>query len=501
MAFEQINKLPNTVTNVDLSPNEIKLLKCLRGGTLSPAEASTESGLGEKETMSAASWLRNKGLIDISEESKIYYFANEEGRKYAELGLPERRAVEWLNQIGESIIDELPLDDNERKVVIGWLKRKNFAKLEKTEEGLKLTPTGNLDQTPDEELLVKLSRKHLLEDDIDKKGFSLLKGRQLLSTKEDVSRKFTLSEAGSNFDIDNISEDLIGEITPEMIKSGSWKDSKFQKYSHETNVEPSNISTIHPLTRFTEEIRSIFLQMGFTEIDGDYVESAFWNMDVLFIPQDHPARELQDTFYLSEPASFIINDEELLSKVKSIHEDGGDTESVGWGSKWSKETAQQALLRTHTTVGTIRYLSNNPKPPVRVFSVGRVFRREALDATHLPEFTQVEGIIVEPNANFGMLIGVLKEFYHRMGFDDVRVRPAYFPYTEPSLEIEVRFGDKWLELGGAGIFRPEVTAPFGIDSPVLAWGLGLERLAMLRLGIKDIRMLYQSDLQWLKETV
>ena len=501
MAFEQINKLPNTVTNVDLSPNEIKLLKCLKNGTLSPFEASTQSGLGEKEAMSAASWLRNKGLIDILEESKVYYFANEEGRKYAEQGLPERRAVEWLNQIGEAVIDELPLDDNEKKVVIGWLKRKNFANLEKTEEGLKLTPTGNLDQTPDEDLLVKLSRKQLLEDEMDKQDLSLLKGRQLLSTKEEISREFSLSEAGSNFDIDSISDDLIGDITPEMLQSGSWKDSKFQKYSHETNVEPSNISTLHPLTRFTEEIRSIFLQMGFTEIDGDYVESAFWNMDVLFIPQDHPARDLQDTFYLSEPASFIISDEELLSKVKSIHEDGGDTESVGWGSKWSRETAQQALLRTHTTVGTIRYLSNNPKPPVRVFSVGRVFRREALDATHLPEFTQVEGIIVEPNANFGMLIGVLKEFYHRMGFDDVRVRPAYFPYTEPSLEVEVRFGDKWLELGGAGIFRPEVTAPFGIDSPVLAWGLGLERLAMLRLGIKDIRMLYQSDLQWLKETV
>ena len=177
MAFEQINKLPNTVTNVDLSPNEIKLLKCLRSGTLSPFEASAESGLGEKETMSAASWLRNKGLIEISEESKIYYFANDEGRKYAEQGLPERRAVEWLNQIGESVIDELPLDDNEKKVVIGWLKRKNYAKLEKTDEGLKLTPTGNLDQTPDEELLVKLSRKHLLEEDIDKEGLSLLKGR------------------------------------------------------------------------------------------------------------------------------------------------------------------------------------------------------------------------------------------------------------------------------------------------------------------------------------
>ena len=387
---------------------------------------------------------------------------------------------------------------NEKKVVIGWLKRKNFADLEKTEEGLKLIPTDNLDETPDEPLLVLLNRKPLTEEEIDKEGFLLLKGRQLLTTKEEVSRVFVLSKSGKEFDIEKIDVDLIGEVTPEMLQTGGWKDKKFQRYSTETNVEPIDYSTLHPLTRFTEEIRSIFLQMGFTEIEGDYVESAFWNMDVLFIPQDHPARELQDTFYLSEPASFMINDKELLEEVSNIHKNGGDT---GSGSSWSRETAQQALLRTHTTVGTIRYLSENPDPPVRVFSVGRVFRREALDATHLPEFTQVEGIIVEPEANFGMLIGVLKEFYRRMGFHDVRVRPAYFPYTEPSLEVEVRFGDRWLELGGAGIFRPEVTAPFGIDCPVLAWGLGLERLAMLHLGIKDIRMLYQSDLQWLKETV
>ena len=501
MASEQINKLPSNMSNVDLSSNELKLLKCLKEGPLSPHEASIKSDLGEKEAMSAASWLRSKGLVDISEDSKIFLFPNDEGKKYAEQGLPERRAVEWLNQMGESLVDELPLDDNEKRVVIGWLKRKKFADLEKTEDGLKLIPTGNVDETPDEGVLVLLSRKAMAEDEIDKEGLALLKGRQVLSNREEVSRIFALTDAGQNYDIENIDENIIGELTPEMIQSGDWKDKKFQRYSTETNLESSEFATLHPLTRFTEEIRSIFLQMGFTEIEDDYVESAFWNMDVLFIPQDHPARELQDTFYLSEPASFVINDEDLLDQVKSIHEDGGDTESIGWGSNWSKETAQQALLRTHTTVGTIRYLSDNPEPPVRVFSVGRVFRREALDSTHLPEFTQVEGIIVEPEANFGMLIGVLKEFYRRMGFHDVRVRPAYFPYTEPSLEVEVRFGDRWLELGGAGIFRPEVTAPFGIECPVLAWGLGLERLAMLHLGIKDIRMLYQSDLQWLKDTV
>ena len=489
------------MVTVDLSNNELKLLQALKKSNLSPGEASLESGLGDKEVMSAASWLRSKGLVDIIEDSKTLFSTNDEGKKYAEQGLPERRAAEWLNQSGEALINELPLDEDEKKVVIGWLKRKNFAELEKTDDGLKLIPTGNLDETPDEPLLVLLDRKSLAEEEMDKEGLSLLKGRQLLKNQDEISRTFNLTDEGKKFNLDDVGADLVGEVTPEMLQAGTWKEKQFQRYSTDTNVEPIDYATLHPLTRFTEEIRSIFLQMGFTEIEGDYVESAFWNMDVLFIPQDHPARELQDTFYLSEPASFMISDKELLDVVSEIHENGGDTGSAGWGSSWSRETAQQALLRTHTTVGTIRYLSDNPDPPVRVFSVGRVFRREALDSTHLPEFTQVEGIIVEPNANFGMLIGVLKEFYRRMGFDDVRVRPAYFPYTEPSLEVEVRFGDRWLELGGAGIFRPEVTAPFGIECPVLAWGLGLERLAMLRLGIKDIRMLYQSDIQWLKETI
>ena len=187
------------MVNVDLSPNELKLLKCLKEGPLSPHETSLKSDLGEKEVMSAASWLRSKGLVDISEESKIFLLLNDEGKKYAEQDLPERRAVEWLNQMGESLVDELPLDDNEKKVVIGWLKRKKFAELEKTDEGLKLIPTGNVDETPDENVLVTLSRKPMTEEEIDKEGLALLKGRQLLSTKEEVSRIFNLTEEGQNF--------------------------------------------------------------------------------------------------------------------------------------------------------------------------------------------------------------------------------------------------------------------------------------------------------------
>ena len=247
-------------------------------------------------------------------------------------------------------------------------------------------------------------------------------------------------------------------------------------------------------------IKQIFLSMGFDEIKSQYVQPAFWNMDALFIPQDHPAREMQDTLYTMNPERFDLSDRDLVKKIRLIHENGWTTGSRGWGYEWKEKTAEKALLRTHTTVETIKYLSHHSDPPVKVFSIDRVFRNEAIDATHLPEFHQIEGIVMEKDASFSMLIGILKEFYRRMGFENIRIRPAYFPYTEPSLEVEVLFEGRWLELGGAGIFRPEVLAPFGIKYPVLAWGLGLERLAMMIYDLSDIRDLYLSDINWLKST-
>jgi len=487
---------------VDLSANEQKVLRALAAGELSPAAAAEAAGLGEQEAVSAASWLRTKELAEIEEVATELVGLNEEGRRYAAEGLPERRAIEWLNEHGAATASKLadgPLTADEARIVIGWLKRKQWAWLEKSDDGVMLTPArDDAPEGADEPLLRQLADGAQPVDSLDPQGLKLLQGRQILERSQQVARTLRITEAG-RMALDELSgEVLLGEVTPEMLQSGGWREGRFQRYSLETQAESAPQATLHPLTRFTEEIRGIFLQMGFTEIEGDYVESAFWNMDALFIPQDHPARELQDTLYLDDPKSFLLDDEEAVAAVKAVHETGGDTGSTGWRYDWSREVAQQALLRTHTTVSTIRYLSEHREPPVRVFAVGRVFRREALDATHLPEFTQVEGIIMEEEASFGMLIGVLKEFYRRMGFPDVRVRPAYFPYTEPSMEVEVKFGDRWLELGGSGIFRPEVTAPFGIDTPVLAWGLGLERLAMLRLGLKDIRMLYQSDLEWLK---
>lgn len=325
-----------------------------------------------------------------------------------------------------------------------------------------------------------------------------LRARGLVTTRTDSWREVALTPAGRNLDAASIQEvERVTQLTPELLQSGRWRDLELKPYDVTLDVPTPVRGRTHPLAALIQRIRRIFLSLGFHELEDTYVQSTGWNMDALFIPQDHPAREMQDTFYLDTPKTREVEDH-WLDLWSAVHEHGGETGSTGWGGTFDRNTAQQGVLRTHTTVATIRHLAQHPEEPCRVFGVDRVFRKESIDRTHLPEFHQIEGIIMEPGANLPMLIGTLREFYAQMGLPDVRVRPAYFPYTEPSLEIEVKWRGQWLELGGAGIFRPEVTEPLGCIAPVLAWGMGLERLAMLVLGLDDIRQLYISDLEWLR---
>jgi phenylalanyl-tRNA synthetase alpha chain len=248
----------------------------------------------------------------------------------------------------------------------------------------------------------------------------------------------------------------------------------------------------HPITQMSKKIKSIMSELGFTEMEGDIVESSFWNFDALFQPQDHPARELADTFYLDGTIP-LPPDGKLVERVKKAHESG-------WKYKWDPNEASKAVLRTHTTSLSARHLAAlKDKKPKKYFAIGRVFRNEATDYSHLAEFIQVEGIIAWEGAKFTDLLGTLKEFYRKLGFEKIRFRPSYFPYTEPSLEVEVYFEKRgqWLELGGAGIFRPEVSMPLAGVYPVLAWGLSLERPLMLLLDLEDIRTFYRNDLEFL----
>jgi len=476
-----------------LSPIEKKLLVELEkhGGKASPQEIDMEM----VKIMNAVSWLQSKKLARIEEKLEKKYEITEEGKRFLNEGLPEEKIFDFD---GEPVkkVEKIAGKEN-AKIIIGWAIRKRWAKIvEKGKEKYILITDEGWKAKDGEREEIRALKDIIKGKKIDDKVADILKKRRAVKEKEKIERWIYLTPKGWDVVRAGIKiEGEISQLTHEIIIKEEWKKKRFRKYDVKAFAPSLYPAKRHPLSQLIEKIRKIFAEMGFKEIKGNYVESAFWNMDALFIPQEHPARDMQDTFYCRKPEKIEV-DEGLIERIAEVHEKGIDG-STGWRYSFDRDASTKALLRTHTTVNTIRYLSENKEPPAKVFSIERVFRRENIDATHLPEFHQIEGIVYEKGANFSMLKGVLKEFYARMGFEEIRYRPAYFPYTEPSMEIEVLWQGKWIELGGSGIFRPEVTKPFGINYPVLAWGLGLERMAMILLGLDDIRMLYWSDIEWL----
>ena len=452
----------------------------------------------------AGTGLAEAGLLEISESIASTVSLGPEGEKAAKEGLLESRIWDWMQDAPASErtmqgLFSAGFERHEAGPGVGLLKAM----------GVRVEAGAFVCDDEDSVATKIASRTSFIEslaespkdsESLDSALVDHFGGRKnLIATEELTARTWILTKTGAATDAATLEEvTQIGQLTPELLQGDSWRGAEFKPFDVNAPAPIPAGGRPHPMQALIERIRSVFLEMGFSEIEGDYVQSAGWNMDALFIPQSHPARTMQDTFYLAEPASVEVAPE-MLDLWASVHEHGHDTGSKGWGGIFDKIEAQKGLLRTHTTVNTIRHIAENPNEPCRVFGIGRVFRQETLDRTHLPEFHQIEGIIHEPDANLPMLISTLKTFYAKMGYPDVRVRPAYFPYTEPSVEVEVYWRGEWLELGGSGIFRPEVTEPLGTEWPVCAWGMGLERLAMLVLGLDDIRELYQPDLERLSK--
>ena len=359
-------------------------------------------------------------------------------------------------------------------------------------------------------------------DDVIKKNLGLiLAGSGEVTDKEkqeykkrkliqEVTEKFYLLTKGPNFSL-NISK-AETELTPEMIASGSWKSANFKSYNFDAlGINPPG-GCLHPLLKVRAEYRQIFLEMGFTEMPtNNYVESSFWNFDALFQPQQHPARDAHDTFFISDPARTEIFPRDYLERVRTVHSQGGHG-SQGYGYDWKQEEAAKNLLRTHTTAVSARMLYRLAQAdkftPQKYFSIDKVFRNETLgrtclncelthkfcsvlDATHLAEFHQIEGVIADRGLTLGDLLGVLHQFFQKLGIEKLRFKPAYNPYTEPSMEIfSYHEGlGKWVEIGNSGVFRPEMLLPMGLpeDVSVIAWGLSLERPTMIKYGIDNIR--------------
>jgi phenylalanyl-tRNA synthetase alpha chain len=468
------------------------------------------SGLAHAAVMRASLSLTMKKLTRVHEQKQTVITLNEEGRYHAKKGLPERRLIRGLLKLkGKASVDETVKEASLEKkfltIALGWLNRKGWATIEKKKQVLKAPkepPIG-----VDEKFLSLLDQKGLLIiEKLNKQlrdAVSVLKRRKLVKIDEKTLRELELTEAGWKLvkqGIEIVKE--VSQLTPELIRTRNWRKVKLRRFDVTAPGPAVYPAKIHPVQQIIQRIREIFLEMGFTEIRGPIVETAFWNFDALFQPQDHPAREMQDTFYLANPKEGRLPKRNIVDAVAKTHENGWKTGSRGWEYQWSRDEAKRLVLRTHTTSVTIRHLAKHKEPPVKVFSVDRVYRNEKVDYKRLAEFHQIEGIIMDKKVTLRDLMGTLKEFYLKLGLKKVQFWPSYFPYTEPSAQSTVYVPKlkTWMELCGMGIFRPEVVEPFGIKHPVLAWGGGLERLIMLKLGVDDMRFLYKNDLGWIRRS-
>jgi phenylalanyl-tRNA synthetase alpha chain len=343
---------------------------------------------------------------------------------------------------------------------------------------------------PLEEKELKPEQKFALEN---------LKARKdIIEIKDKKTIISQLTSEGKKIKPEDLKDELIEKLTPKMIRAGNWKGKKFRAYDITSPVPKIYGGKRHFVNQATDYAKKVWLDMGFKEMTGDYCATSFWNFDALFTPQDHPARDIQDTFFIKGVGG-KLPEKKIVDGVKKAHE-GGIDGSLGWQTKFDEEVSKSVLMRTHTTclsAKTLQELGKSKELPAKYFALGKCFRNETVDWSHGFEFNQTEGIVIDENANFRQLLGYLWQFARKMGYKKVRFRPHYFPYTEPSVEGDVWNEEKgcWMEVFAAGIFRPEVTAPFlGKPVPVLAWGPGIDRMIMQLYKLGDLREMYKNNL-------
>ncbi len=491
-----------------LSPNERRILPHLKEKDMT--EICKKSNLGKVSVIRSLEYLSHKGIVEVSTKKKKIADVGVNGALYRKKGLPERRLLNLLNEKRilkiSDVLKQNNLNEDELKASIGVLKKRGLIELKKEKIIFNANKEEISKKTPEESLLEKLPLDYdsLSQEQISSLQ-SLEKRREIVRTYENTFINIKVTPLGKEImESDSKGKNLIEQITPELLKKeSSWKGKKFRRYDITLPVSQINGGKSHFVNQAVDYARKIWTEMGFREMTGNFVVSSFWNFDALFTAQDHPAREMQDTFFIEKKLQNIDAGKEIIKKVKESHEKGVSG-STGWKYSWNEEEAKRLVLRTHTTCLSAQTLAKLKKEelPVKFFAIGKCFRNETLDWSHGFEFNQTEGIVADKNVNFRHLLGYLQAFFAKMGFKKVRFRPGYFPYTEPSVEIDVWNPEKkvWLELGGAGIFRPEVVIPLlGENIPVLAWGPGFDRILMDYYQIKDLRELYKNDLTQLRK--
>jgi phenylalanyl-tRNA synthetase alpha chain len=457
-----------------LHPIEKQIIKSLKESESSTPEKLVESTkLSIDQIRRGMEWLKLKGLAEVKEIEKTTLKLGQNGLDAKNNGLPERKLINTIQDGPKSFDEVRNILKSDFNAAIANAKKNDWIQIEKGENSSQISLKGKPTSSPEEKLIDFIGTTEKSQKDIeDIEALASLKKRpDFISENLTKLKTITLSEKAKNIDV----EASTGAIDVEA------------------KVPLTHAARIHPLKETINEIREIFVSLGFSEVLGNLSQSSFWNFDALFTPQDHPAREMQDTFYIKDMKAGKFASSQQITNVSRSHK-------LGWRYNWNISEAQKMALRTHTTCVTIKHLADNKPDEARIFSLGRVFRNEKVSYKHLAEFNQVEGVVIGNSVTLRDLMGLQEEFYRRIGLTKIKFWPTFFPYTEPSLQSMVyndRLG-KWIELFGMGIFRPEVTKPLGISKPVLAWGGGIERIAMLKYGVDDVREFYNNNLSWLR---
>lgn len=502
----------------NLHPLEIKVLR-----TFSTKDGLTsellQKKLGYKEghANQAFSWLSGKNLAVVAERKPHTYFEiTDFGKNYAKEGTPEERIVNFLKEKGPHALPQiaaaLNIENKDVGSAFGQLSKEKVLQMDAEK---KAAYTGNplpkrievakslldravkaenscldLDNLNEEEkaVIATLAKKRGAADS----PFKIIERETVVYnlTADAAEIAKALEEAG-------VTGEETGMLTSKMLATGEWKNTTFRGYN--IAIPPARIipGRTNAYVSFLESVKDKLVSIGFEEYDGPLVETEFWNCDALFMPQFHAARDIHDVYSIKNPTHAKKIEEPYLSNVAAIHKDGGNTGSRGWNYAFDKDFTRHLILRSQGTVLSAHQLASKPKIPGKYFGIARCFRYDKVDATHLSDFYQTEGIVLGEEVNLKTLLGFLEMFAVEIaGATEVKYVPGYFPFTEPSVEVHIKHPVLgWFELGGSGIFRPEVTKAMGIDCPVLAWGIGIDRMALMALGLNDLRELFSTDIE------